>query len=69
MTRDEPEGRSYQVVAPDAALARRAARDIAADQGHPGAYTASVLHVERLTPGWRRGPATYEVCLAVKGRP
>lgn len=54
-----PEGRSYHVVAFDAAIAKRAARDKACAEGHPGALSARVLHVERVVKG------VYEVVLEV----
>jgi hypothetical protein len=56
------EGRSYHVVAADAAMAKREARFKARAEGHPNAMGVSVLHVERIARG------VYEVVLQVVQR-
>lgn len=64
---DAPEGRSYIVIASDAAYARTKARLVARTEGHPRWMLASVLHVERLDavdgPAYAPGSARYEVVL------
>lgn len=67
MTTTDPEGRSYIVSASDAAMARAAARSLAAIEGHPSPQ-ATILHIEDIGPG-RFGSRRFEVVIATKSRP